>query len=146
MPSALPGLSAQKAAELLQLTNRMIKTVPEVERVFGKAGRAETATDPAPMEMFETTIQLKPREQWRAGMTPDKLIEELDRAVQVPGLSNLWVPPIRNRIDMLATGIKSPIGVKVTRRRPGGDRPRRGTDRAAGQGRAGRVARRWPSG
>mgnify|MGYP000002152160 CR=1 FL=1 len=114
MPSALPGLSAQKAAELLQLTNRMIKTVPEVERVFGKAGRAETATDPAPLEMFETTIQLKPREQWRAGMTPDKLVEELDRAVQVPGLSNLWVPPIRNRIDMLATGIKSPIGVKVT--------------------------------
>jgi len=114
MPSALPGLSAQKAAELLQLTNRMIKTVPEVERVFGKAGRAETATDPAPLEMFETTIQLKPREQWRAGMTPDKLIEELDRAVQVPGLSNIWVPPIRNRIDMLATGIKSPIGVKVS--------------------------------
>ncbi len=114
MPSALPGLSAQKAAELLQLTNRMIKTVPEVERVFGKAGRAETATDPAPLEMFETTIQLKPREQWRAGMTPDKLIEELDRAVQVPGLSNIWVPPIRNRIDMLATGIKSPIGVKIS--------------------------------
>jgi Cu(I)/Ag(I) efflux system membrane protein CusA/SilA len=114
MPSALPGLSAQKAAELLQLTNRMIKTVPEVERVFGKAGRAETATDPAPLEMFETTIQLKPRAQWRAGMTPDRLVEELDRAVQVPGLSNLWVPPIRNRIDMLATGIKSPIGVKVT--------------------------------
>ncbi|HPO17719.1 MAG TPA: efflux RND transporter permease subunit [Rubrivivax sp.] len=114
MPSALPGLSAQKAAELLQLTNRMIKTVPEVERVFGKAGRAETATDPAPLEMFETTIQLKPREQWRAGMTPEKLVEELDRAVQVPGLSNIWVPPIRNRIDMLATGIKSPIGVKVT--------------------------------
>jgi len=114
MPSALPGLSAQKAAELLQLTDRMIKTVPEVERVFGKAGRAETATDPAPLEMFETTIQLKPREQWRAGMTPDKLVEELDRAVQVPGLSNIWVPPIRNRIDMLATGIKSPIGVKVS--------------------------------
>jgi len=114
MPSALPGLSAQKAAELLQLTNRMIKTVPEVERVFGKAGRAETATDPAPLEMFETTIQLKPREQWRAGITPDKLIEELDRAVQVPGLSNIWVPPIRNRIDMLATGIKSPIGVKIS--------------------------------
>ena len=114
MPSALPGLSAQKAAELLQLTNRMIKTVPEVERVFGKAGRAETATDPAPLEMFETTIQLKPREQWRPGMTPDMLIEELDRAVRVPGLSNIWVPPIRNRIDMLATGIKSPIGVKIS--------------------------------
>jgi copper/silver efflux system protein len=114
MPSALPGLSAQKASELLQLTNRMIKTVPEVERVFGKAGRAESATDPAPLEMFETTVQLKPREQWRPGMTPDKLVEELDRAVKVPGLSNIWVPPIRNRIDMLATGIKSPIGVKVT--------------------------------
>lgn len=114
MPSALPGLSAQKAAELLQLTNRMIKTVPEVERVFGKAGRAETATDPAPLEMFETTIQLKPRDQWRPGMTPEKLVDELDRAVRVPGLSNIWVPPIRNRIDMLATGIKSPIGVKVS--------------------------------
>ena len=92
----------------------MIKTVPEVARVFGKAGRAETATDPAPLEMFETTIQLKPRDQWRPGMTPEKLVEELDRAVKVPGLANLWVPPIRNRIDMLATGIKSPIGVKVS--------------------------------
>ena len=114
MPSALPGLSAQKATELLQLTNRMIKTVPEVATVFGKAGRAETATDPAPLEMFETTIQFKPQDQWRPGMTADKLVEELDRAVQVPGLANVWVPPIRNRIDMLATGIKSPIGVKVT--------------------------------
>jgi Cu(I)/Ag(I) efflux system membrane protein CusA/SilA len=114
MPSALPGLSAQKAAELLQITNRMIRTVPEVERVFGKAGRAETATDPAPLEMFETTIQLKPPSQWRPGMTPQKVIEELDRAVQVPGLANIWIPPIRNRIDMLATGIKSPIGVKVS--------------------------------
>ena len=114
MPSALPGLSAQKAGELLQLTNRLIRTVPEVERVFGKAGRAETATDPAPLEMFETTVQLKPRAQWRPGMTPDKLVAALDQAVRVPGLSNLWVPPIRNRIDMLATGIKSPIGVKVS--------------------------------
>jgi Cu(I)/Ag(I) efflux system membrane protein CusA/SilA len=113
MPSALPGLSAGKASELLQQTDRLIKTVPEVASVFGKAGRAETATDPAPLEMFETTIQFKPREQWRAGMTPDKLVEELDRAVRVPGLSNIWVPPIRNRIDMLATGIKSPVGVKV---------------------------------
>jgi Cu(I)/Ag(I) efflux system membrane protein CusA/SilA len=113
MPSALPGLSSQKAAELLQITDRMIKTVPEVERVFGKAGRAETATDPAPLEMFETTVKLKPREQWRPGMTPEKLVEELDRAVKVPGLANIWIPPIRNRIDMLATGIKSPIGVKV---------------------------------
>ena len=113
MPSALPGLSAAKAAQLLQQTDRMIKTVPEVARVFGKAGRADTATDPAPMEMFETTIQFKPRSQWRIGMTPDKLVEELDAAVKVPGLSNIWVPPIRNRIDMLATGIKSPVGIKV---------------------------------
>jgi copper/silver efflux system protein len=113
MPSALPGLSVSKAAELLQQTDRLIKTVPEVERVFGKAGRADTATDPAPLEMFETTIQFKPRDEWRAGMTPDKLVEELDRAVKVPGLSNVWVPPIRNRIDMLATGIKSPVGIKV---------------------------------
>jgi Cu(I)/Ag(I) efflux system membrane protein CusA/SilA len=113
MPSALPGISAGKASELLQQTNRLIKTVPEVLSVFGKAGRAETATDPAPLEMFETTIQFKPREQWRPGMTPDKLVEELDRTVKVPGLSNIWVPPIRNRIDMLATGIKSPVGVKV---------------------------------
>ncbi|WP_332778343.1 efflux RND transporter permease subunit [Polaromonas sp.] len=113
MPSALPGLSAGKAAELLQQTDRLIKTVPEVASVYGKAGRAETATDPAPMEMFETTIQFKPREQWRPGMTQDKLVEELDRIVKVPGLANIWVPPIRNRIDMLATGIKSPVGVKV---------------------------------
>ncbi len=113
MPSALPGLSAQKAAQLLQQTDRLIKTVPEVEHVFGKAGRAETATDPAPLEMFETTIQFKPQEQWRLGMTQEKLVEELDRVVRVPGLTNIWIPPIRNRIDMLATGIKSPIGVKV---------------------------------
>ncbi len=114
MPTALPGLSAAKAAELLQQTDRMIKTVPEVASVYGKAGRAETATDPAPLEMFETTVQLKPRSAWRAGMTTEKLIEELDHAVKVPGLSNIWVPPIRNRIDMLATGIKSPIGIKVS--------------------------------
>ena len=114
MPSALPGLSASKASQLLQQTDRLIKTVPEVASVFGKAGRADTATDPAPLEMFETTIQFKPRDQWRAGMTPDKLVAELDRAVKVPGLTNVWVPPIRNRIDMLATGIKSPVGVKVS--------------------------------
>ena len=113
MPSALPGIAAGKVAELLQQTDRMIKTVPEVASVFGKAGRAETATDPAPLEMFETTIQFRPRDQWRPGMTPNKLVEELDRIVKVPGLSNIWVPPIRNRIDMLATGIKSPVGVKV---------------------------------
>ena len=113
MPSALPGISAGKVTQLLQQTNRLIKTVPEVASVFGKAGRAETATDPAPLEMYETTIQFKPRDQWRAGMTPEKLVEELDRIVRVPGLANIWVPPIRNRIDMLATGIKSPVGVKV---------------------------------
>ncbi|HEY8245194.1 MAG TPA: efflux RND transporter permease subunit [Casimicrobiaceae bacterium] len=113
MPSALPGISPAKAAELLQITDRLIRTVPEVATVFGKAGRAETATDPAPLEMFETTIQFKPREQWRAGMTPEKLVEELDQVVRVPGLSNIWIPPIRNRIDMLATGVKSPVGVKV---------------------------------
>jgi Cu(I)/Ag(I) efflux system membrane protein CusA/SilA len=117
MPSALPGLSAGKASELLQQTDRLIKTVPEVAGVYGKAGRAETATDPAPLEMFETTIQFKPKDEWRPGMTPDKLVEELDRIVKVPGLANIWVPPIRNRIDMLATGIKSPVGVKVS----GGD-------------------------
>ncbi len=113
MPSALPGLSTGKASELLQQTDRLIKSVPEVASVFGKAGRAETATDPAPLEMFETTIQFKPRDQWRPGLTPAKLVEELDSIVKVPGLSNIWVPPIRNRIDMLATGIKSPVGVKV---------------------------------
>ncbi|WP_333611928.1 efflux RND transporter permease subunit [Brevundimonas bullata] len=114
MPSALPGLSTAKAAELLQQTDRMIRSVPEVATVFGKAGRAETATDAAPLEMFETTIQFKPRDQWRPGMTPEKLVEELDRVVRAPGLANLWVSPIRNRIDMLATGIKSPVGVKVS--------------------------------
>ena len=114
MPTALPGLSAGKAAEILQQTDRLIRQVPEVHRVFGKIGRAETATDPAPLEMVETTIQFKPREQWRAGMTPEKLVEELDRAVRIPGLANLWIPPIRNRLDMLATGIKSPIGIKVS--------------------------------
>ncbi len=114
MPTALPGISAQKASELLQQTDRLIKTVPEVATVFGKSGRADTATDPAPLEMFETTIHFKPRSQWRPGMTPDKLVDELDRTVKVPGLSNVWVPPIRNRLDMLSTGIKTPIGVKIS--------------------------------
>ncbi|ENE2732205.1 efflux RND transporter permease subunit [Stenotrophomonas maltophilia] len=114
MPTALPGLSADKARQLLQLSDRMIRTVPEVAHVFGKAGRAETATDPAPIEMFETLVTFKPRDQWRPGMTPEKLRQALDAAVKVPGLTNLWVPPIRNRLDMLATGIKSPIGIKVS--------------------------------
>ncbi len=113
MPTALPGLSAGKAAQLLQQTDRLIKAVPEVASVYGKAGRAVTATDPAPLVMFETMIQFKPRSEWRAGMTPAKLVEELDKTVRVPGLTNIWIPPIRNRLDMLATGIKSPVGVKV---------------------------------
>ncbi|WP_312585048.1 efflux RND transporter permease subunit [Atlantibacter sp.] len=113
MPSTLPGISAREAARLLQQTDRLIKTVPEVESVFGKAGRAETATDPAPLTMLETTIRFKPRDQWRDGMTMDKLVEELDARVKVPGIANVWVPPIRNRLDMLATGIKSPVGIKV---------------------------------
>lgn len=113
MPSALPSLSIGKVGELLQQTNRMIKSVPEVKTVYGKAGRAETATDPAPLVMFESIIQFKPQDEWRPGMTREKLLAELDQAVQVPGLTNIWVPPIRNRLDMLATGIKSPVGVKV---------------------------------
>ena len=113
MPTALPGLSSGKATQLLQLTDRMLKTVPEVAHVFGKAGRADTATDPAPLEMFETIITLKPKDQWRPGMTMARIKADLDRAVHVPGLTNLFVPPIRDRIDMLSTGIKSPIGIKV---------------------------------
>ena len=113
MPTALPGLSASKAAEILQLTDRLIKTVPEVQSVFGKAGRAETATDPAPLEMFETTVQLKPKDEWRPGMTTDKIVNELDARLRIPGMANVWVQPIRNRIDMLATGIKSPVGIKI---------------------------------
>ncbi len=114
MPSALPGLGTGKAAELLQQTDALIMSVPEVASVFGKAGRAETATDPAPLEMFETAIQFKPKSQWRHGMTPDKLVAELDRVVRVPGLFNIWVPHIRNRTDMPTNGIKSPVGIKVS--------------------------------
>lgn len=114
MPSTLPGISPAQARVLLQTTDKLIKTVPEVASVFGKSGKADTATDSAPMEMLETTIQLKPQEQWRPGMTIDKIIDELDKTVRLPGLANLWVPPIRNRIDMLSTGIKSPIGIKVS--------------------------------
>jgi Cu(I)/Ag(I) efflux system membrane protein CusA/SilA len=113
MPTALPGLSVSKASEILQLSDRLIKTVPEVKTVFGKSGRAETATDPAPLEMLETTIQFKPRSEWRAGMTTEKLIDELDTKLKIPGMANVWVQPIRNRIDMLSTGIKSPVGIKI---------------------------------
>jgi len=113
MPTTLPGISITKARELLQQTDKIIKTFPEVEHVFGKAGRAETATDPAPLMMIETTIMLKPENQWRPGMTPEKLIEELNEAVQVPGLTNAWTMPIKTRIDMLSTGIKTPVGIKI---------------------------------
>ena len=113
MPSTFPAVSIGKAQEILQQTDKLIKTVPEVSRVFGKIGRAETATDPAPLTMVETTIQLKPRAQWRAGMTVEKLKQELNSRVTLPGISNAWVMPIKNRIDMLATGIKTPLGIKV---------------------------------
>ena len=113
MPAALPGMSITKATELLQLQDRIIKSFPEVESVFGKAGRANTATDPAPLEMFETVVNLKPESEWRAGMTLEKLIDELDQAVKMPGIANSWTMPIRARIDMLSTGIRTPVGIKV---------------------------------
>jgi len=113
MPTTHPGISVDKARELLQQTDRLIRTVPEVKRVFGKIGRADTATDPAPLTMIETVIQFEPRERWRPGMTLESLRAELDRIVQVPGLTNAWVMPIEARIDMLATGIKTPVGIKV---------------------------------
>jgi Cu(I)/Ag(I) efflux system membrane protein CusA/SilA len=113
MPTTYPGVSIDKARELLQQTDKLIMTVPEVKRVFGKIGRADTATDPAPLTMIETVIQLKPREEWRPGMTPEGLRQELDRIVRIPGLTNAWVMPIKTRIDMLATGIKTPVGIKV---------------------------------
>jgi len=113
MPSALPGLSADKASQLLQQTDKVLMQFPEVAQVFGKVGRAETATDPAGLDMFETTIEFKPRSTWPVGMSQQDLIEQMNRALQIPGLSNLWVQPIRNRIDMLSTGIKSPVGIKI---------------------------------
>ncbi|HTH16337.1 MAG TPA: CusA/CzcA family heavy metal efflux RND transporter, partial [Magnetospirillum sp.] len=113
MPTTLPGLSITKASELLQLQDRIIKSFPEVDSVFGKAGRAATATDPAPTEMFETVINLKPESEWRPGMTTEKLIAEMDKALQMPGVSNAWTMPLRARIDMLSTGIRTPIGIKV---------------------------------
>jgi Cu(I)/Ag(I) efflux system membrane protein CusA/SilA len=113
MPTTLPGLSVTKAAELMQTQNRIIKSFPEVESAFGKAGRAATATDPAPLEMFETIVNLKPENQWRPGLSTDQLIAEMDKALQIPGVSNAWTMPIKARIDMLSTGIRTPIGVKV---------------------------------
>jgi Cu(I)/Ag(I) efflux system membrane protein CusA/SilA len=114
MPTTFTGVSVGKAGELLQITDRLIKTIPEVDTVFGKVGRADTATDPAPLTMIETTIQLKPRSEWRPGMTTKRLIEDLDRTVKLPGVTNAWVMPIKTRIDMISTGIKTPLGIKVT--------------------------------
>ena len=113
MPTTLPGISITKAREILQQTDRIIKSFPEVDHVFGKAGRADTATDPAPLSMIETTIVLKPEDQWREGMTKDKLIDEMNTAIQVPGLTNAWTMPIKTRIDMLSTGIRTPVGIKI---------------------------------
>jgi len=113
MPTTLPGISITKAAELLQMQDRIIKTFPEVASVYGKAGRAETSTDPAPTEMFETIINLKPKEEWRPGVTTESLVAEMDKALQFPGVSNAWTMPIKARIDMLATGIRTPVGIKV---------------------------------
>ena len=113
MPTTLPGISVTKARELLQQTDQIIASFPEVHHTFGKIGRAETATDPAPMTMIETTIMLKPEDEWRPGMTPEKLIAELDAAIQFPGLTNAWTMPIKTRVDMLSTGIKTPVGIKI---------------------------------
>src|SRR5262249_18336143 len=113
MPTTLPGLSVTKAAGLLQTQNKIIKSFPEVASVWGKAGRASSATDPAPIEMFETVINLKPESEWRPRMTVEKLIAEMDKELQFPGVSNAWTMPIKARIDMLATGIRTPVGIKV---------------------------------
>ncbi|MYB98014.1 MAG: efflux RND transporter permease subunit [Gemmatimonadetes bacterium] len=113
MPTTLPGVSITEAREILQQTDRIIYTFPEVRHVFGKVGRADSATDPAPLSMIETTIALKPRSEWREGMTPERLIEELDAALRIPGLTNAWTMPIRSRIDMLSTGIRTPVGIKI---------------------------------
>ena len=146
MPVTLPGISVTKAAELLQTQDKIIKSFPEVESVFGKAGRAATATDPAPTEMVETVINLKPESEWRAGMTVDKLIAEMDRSLQFPGVSNAWTMPIKARIDMLSTGIRTPVGRQGLRQRPGRDgeacaQDRGGAPRRAGDGLGLRRAR-----
>ena len=114
MPTTLPGVSSTKMREILGQTNRVIKTVPEVDRVFGKAGRADTATDPAPLTMIETWIKLKPKEDWRPGVTVEDITDELDAKLQMPGLVNSWGYPIKIRMDMVSTGVRTPIGIKVT--------------------------------
>src|SRR5437016_12675341 len=113
MPTTLPGISVTKAGELMQTQDKIISSFPEVASVYGKAGRAATATDPAPSEMFETVVNLKPKQEWRRGVTVDSLIAEMDKALQFPGVSNAWTMPIKARIDMLSTGIRTPVGVKV---------------------------------
>ena len=139
MPTTLPGISVTKAAELLQTQDRIIRSFPEVASVYGKAGRAATATDPAPSEMFETIINLKPKEQWRPGVTIESLTAEMDRALQFPGVSNAWTMPIKARIDMLSTGIRTPDRRQGDRHRSGRDRQTRKADRAGAQSRAGNV-------
>jgi Cu(I)/Ag(I) efflux system membrane protein CusA/SilA len=113
MPTTLPGIGVSKASQVLQRQDSILKAIPEVQSVFGKAGRATTATDPAGLDMFETTIALKPEKEWRAGMTMDRLIEEMDSVVRFPGITNSWTMPIKGRIDMLATGIRTPVGIKI---------------------------------
>ena len=141
MPTTLPGISVTSPAELLQTQDRIIKSFPEVASVYGKAGRAATATDPAPIEMFETIINLKPKTEWRPGVTTDSLKAEMDKALQFPGVSNAWTMPIRARIDMLATGIRTPVGIKIYRHRPRRDGEARARGRGGGQDRARHVER-----
>ena len=112
MPTTMPGISITKAREILQQTDKIIKSFPEVKNVFGKIGRADTANDPAGLDMIETTIMLKPENEWRPGMTVEKLVSELDNSIKFPGLTNAWTMPIKTRIDMLSTGIKTPVGIK----------------------------------
>ncbi len=113
MPTTLPGISVTEAANLLQIQDKILMTFPEVERVFGKAGRANTSTDPAPFSMMETTVVLKDKSQWRRGMTWEKLIDEMNEKMQIPGVTNAWTMPIKARIDMLSTGIRTPVGIKI---------------------------------
>ena len=122
MPVTAPAASVSVATELLRMQDKILKGIPEVESVFGKAGRAETATDPAPLEMFETVINLKPEAQWRPGMTVEKLKDEMNDALTIPGVSNSFTMPIKARLDMLATGIRTPVGIKILGAEPQGDR------------------------
>ena len=130
MPTTLPGISVTEAANLLQIQDKILMSVPEVERVFGKAGRANTSTDPAPFSMMETTVVLKDKEQWRPGLTWDQLIDELNTKMQIPGVTNAWTMPIKARIDMLTTGVRTPVGIKIFGPKLGRDREDRHAARA----------------